>query len=143
LAFELHADLWVPELLLNVYERPAPDHSGRSILLSAAELKLAIDRSAMPEVVKREIMSCLSRSRREFRFERLRQLLHAPDNPWHRLLKSELRRRRWSFWFDRGEGYLLHDRRWLHGREAIQVRSSSRRFFRLVFNNRDLALLDD
>ncbi len=138
LAFELHADLWAPELLLNVYVRPAQDRSGQSLLLSVVELKLALERSAVPIEVKREVQSCLASSGAEFRFERLRQLLYAPDNPWHRRLESELRRRRWAFWFDRGEGYLLHDRRWLHGREAIRVRSSSRRFFRLVFNNRDL-----
>jgi hypothetical protein len=139
LAFDLHADLWTPEILLNVYERPASDGSGESILLSVAQLKLAMNRSGMPAAVKREVTSCLARSSGEFGFERLRQLLHSTENPWHPKLEEELQQRRWAFWFNRGEGYLLHDRRWLHGRKSIRVRSSNRRFFRLVFNNRDLA----
>jgi hypothetical protein len=142
LRFPLHADLWGPGLLLNVYERPARDGSGESLILSIAHLKQALSEANVPSPVRAEIASCLSGARHEFRFERLRELLHAQQNPWHERLDRELQRRTWSFWFDRGEGYLLHDRRWLHGRERIRVRSSDRRFFRLVFDNRELARRD-
>ena len=132
--FPLHADLYIPEHLLIVYDEVATDGTGRSLLLPRREMSRAL--AACPSAsaaLRGKIEKLLDGSFRRDAYDRLFDLLHNHEHPWHCELAAEFKCRSQKIGFNRGEGYLLHDRRWLHGREAVSSAVGMRRFYRLVF----------
>jgi len=133
--FPLHADLYPPALLLNVFDDVPDDDSGASIFLPAAKLTRAVGELLdMPNLVKREIADCLTRSASEDRYERFYDLLHG-DHPWTERLEHTMEANCVTVRLCRGEGYLIHDRYWLHGRTAPTGGVPRDRLHRLIFDN--------
>jgi hypothetical protein len=134
--FQLHADLFVSERLLLLFDDVPNDGSGATLLLSRRRL-LAGLRAMTPERVRARIARCLTSTLRADAFKRLFDLLHGP-HPWRDALADFFDRAAERIELARGEGYLLHDRYWLHGREAVSGEVGTFRFHRLTYSPRQV-----
>ena len=117
--FPLHADLFQTQRLFIVFDEVPTDGSGSSLFLARRDLlrNLAAD----AEKANRRhvgVRHLLTTPVKRDSFDRLYSLLHkqgARTKEWkdkaHRIL------------FGSGEGYLLNDRYWLHGREPCSGRT--------------------
>ncbi len=133
--FPLHADLYRPIMLMNVFEEVPADRSGKSVFLSAASFAEAMaETPSLPDEVRQEILAMLTDEADLDGYTRFFSLVHGRDKPWAKDLDSRMRQRQTTVRLDAGEGYLIHDRRWLHGRESPRGGVSGQRLHRLVFD---------
>lgn len=137
--FPLHADLYLPELLLNIFEDVPPGPSGKSLFLSRdAFLQMLHDCKELPPEVEKLINTTLSRPLKTDGYEEFFATIHGQTRPaWRARLQREMRSHALRIKLSKGQGYLLHDRSWLHGRERPAGAVSRKRLHRLVFNNRE------
>jgi hypothetical protein len=131
--FPLHADLFRTERLWLVFDHVADGKGGASLFLPMATL-LNIVRSleCIPEEIAKQMLLLVLRVNSDS-FDHFFDLLYWDDNPWRLPLARALNRARRRIRLRRGEGYLIHDRHWLHGRDAILASVPRSRFRRLVF----------
>ena len=74
----------------------------------------------------------------EDRFNDFFYSLYARDAPWSEELSSALAAHQIMVKFQRGEGFLLNDRQWLHGRTTTSGAVHEDRLHRLVFNSTEV-----
>ncbi len=134
--FPLHADLYLPEMLLITMDRVAEDRSGASVFLGVSELWDAVEEARVPPAAVDRMRSLLQRPIEADGFKDLYQLLHGRKVPWRSDLRDAMMRRSRRIWLGRGEGYLANDRRVLHGRERPTGGVATRRLHRLLFTMR-------
>jgi hypothetical protein len=134
--FPLHCDLYIPPILFNVFEKVADDNNGRSTFLKLDTLFSEIfpSISSIPTAKKRKIEDIIRSDRRKDRYEEFFMLLYDKSNPWSAELKSAMDKRKMSLKLEKGQGYMLHDRKWMHGRDAING-VPSKRLHRLIFTS--------
>lgn len=134
--FFLHADLYGPDMLFNVYEEVPDDETGASTFLSASELQtILLELAAIPATARQNIMKCLTSKRNTDGFHDLFDLLHSPYNEWTFDLGIAMKNRQSKIKMKTGQGYIINDRKWLHGREKPTGGVSSKRLHRLVFRS--------
>src|SRR5438046_107786 len=73
----------------------------------------------------------------EDRYEENYDLLHGCHD-WTKDIEKRMERQLLKVKLFSGQGYMIHDRKWLHGREALSGNLSSKRLYRLVFNTRQI-----
>lgn len=133
-SFPLHADLYPAEMVMNVFEDVPSDGSGASLFLPVARfLEILASTSGVPERTRARLASCLSEPSDEDRFHAFFDLLYDARAPWGSELTTRMRADQLRVPLRRGQGYLLHDRSWLHGREAPSGGVSRARLHRLAF----------
>ena len=132
--FPLHADLFVTDNLWLIFDRVASGNSGQSLFLATKKL-LQIIRglSDFPAVMRERLNQILDRRSNKDSFDEFYALLYSSRHAWCDILASRLRQAHGKIKLDRGEGYLLNDRYWLHGRTSVNGYVSQSRFRRLVF----------
>lgn len=127
--FPLHSDRFSTSRLFLVFDDVDNSEAGASIFLSRAELLRTLRRN---EVFARNRHQTISRlmqnSPRRDCFDQLFTALYPQANEYNAVIKEQIRIR-----FRSGEGYLLDDRYWLHGREAYLRPIGKFRFHRLTF----------
>jgi hypothetical protein len=139
-AFPLHADLFPQRILCTVFDQVAEDETGASVLLNTRALDAVLATTvSMPADARARIQACFDD--RGDQFEQLVDLLYNPRHPWTIELGVRLRAAQHRQRFRGGEGYVLHDRRWLHGRERLQFAFATTRLTRVAFDS--AATLDD
>ena len=137
--FPLHADLYIPEILFNVFEEVPTDGTGASVFLSAFDLdKILSAASYVPASLRRDLMRCLREPVKHDSFELFYGSLHNPAAEWYPRLSRALNRRSGKIMMQAGQGYMIHDRRWLHGRTKVRGGVSVNRLHRLVFGLRQV-----
>ena len=131
--FPLHADLYVHHKLLLAFD-DVVDFGGASLFLSVDTLEhlLGSIRSC-PATARRRIVSMLRRRQGPDRFDELYGLLHNRHNPWVPELERRMADNQIVLQLGRGQGYLIDDRVWLHGRSPSSIPVTARRFRRLAF----------
>lgn len=129
--FLLHADLYVPNVLFNVFENVPRDGSGRSILLPIDEFLSIID-ELVPHTARNRMIELLTAPLQEDAYQEFYGLLH-DNHRWTTRLNRALKIRQRPILLHAHEGYLLHDRSWLHGREAPTGGVAKNRVRRLVY----------
>jgi hypothetical protein len=136
--FPLHCDLYIPKKLMNVYEAVPSDKSGASLFLRMDTLIDTIlpRTTRMPAAIRRKISSLINLEDRSDKYDMFYNLLNDTDNPWYRELLRRTTHHRFQIKFQKGQGYLLYDRRWLHGRTKPNGGLTIKRVHRLVFNSR-------
>jgi hypothetical protein len=133
--FPLHCDLYVPEMLLNIFDDVPSDGTGATVLLETRKmLEIIRQIDSFPASTVRSIRRCLTMPSRRDRFNWFYNVLHGPEHPWTNELNSRMQKELITFRLTRGDGYLIHDRAWLHGREAPSTSVSTKRIHRLVFD---------
>jgi hypothetical protein len=137
--FLLHADLYIPELLFNVFDVVPDDDSGASMFLSLSSLRRILPRIEYFDInAREELLTSFSKTIDRDGFNRVYRLLHGSHNPWVPELEKAMDKEKLRIKLRTGQGYLIHDRKWLHGREVTSGNVSCNRFYRLVFNNAEL-----
>jgi hypothetical protein len=131
--FPLHADLYISTMLFNIFDDVAPDDSGASIFLPVSALRKVVSRvSSLPPRQGKRIMGMFEDGPPKDRFDTLYDLLHGP-HPWVKTLEAAMEERQVRIKLQSGQGYLLHDRLWLHGRDKPRDGVARNRLRRLVF----------
>lgn len=135
-AFLLHADLYVPEMLLLIYDDIPDDGSGELLLLHRDRLVVLLRRSGAPAAVRSRLLSYLDGGGDCDRFEEFYDDLYGPRpwTEWRQRLVTAMHRDAYRIAMRRGEGVLLDDRRWLHGRSRPTGGVSPWRLHRLAFS---------
>jgi hypothetical protein len=134
-AFPLHADLYGPQVLFNVFDNVPEDSSGASVFLRKGELGRLMKRiKPMSNTIRHQILDCFGCKIGEDRFRELNDLLHGKENPWVKELERSMKACQLRVKLHSGQGYLIHDRAWLHGREAPKGGVPPNRMHRLVFD---------
>jgi hypothetical protein len=134
--FPLHSDLYIPVILFNVFQEVCNDSTGASLFLQVSSVvELLGQLKTLPPNTRDQIIENLTKIHRQDRYEENFYLLHGWED-WTNELERLMRQRQLRIKLYPGQGYMLHDRRWLHGREAINGKLTHKRLHRLVFNNK-------
>lgn len=132
--FPLHADLYPPEVICNVFERVPDDGSGASIFLSVERfLTIVDDTHEVPTAVQKRLRQVLTEPLAGDAYTEFFDLVHNDDHPWSPQLARSLRQEQLRLWLGPNEGYWVHDRRFLHGREAPTGGVPEDRLRRLIY----------
>jgi hypothetical protein len=139
--FPLHADLYIPRILFNVFEAVPDDDTGASLFLPVSTLrKLMSGITSLPYEIENLILAIIEQQSEFDGFEVLDNLLHG-HWVWVRDLEHAMERKQLRIKLRPGQGYLLDDRKWLHGREAPKGGVPANRLHRLIFSgDRDCLL---
>jgi hypothetical protein len=131
--FPLHADLYVPDLLWNVFDRVPTDGSGMATLLPILTFRELLQEAQTPLAERKVLLSCLEDDSLEDRFRTFYDLLYVNGADWTDRLTALMTQRQFRLPLGYGQGYLINDRNWLHGREAPAGGVTTKRVHRLVF----------
>lgn len=132
--FPLHSDLFLTDRLWVVFDDVPKGKSGKSLLLPRHSLDDAIkSKPLMPSVTRRKLRAFLRGRIGGDSFDESFDVIYSSDEPWNAPLTQAMKKNCWKIKLYRGEGYLVNDRQWLHGRTAVKGRVSSARFRRLVY----------
>ena len=130
--FPLHSDLYPPAVLFNVFDLVPGDGSGASLFLALASLKRMVDK--WPYAQER-LDELLAPHPNEDRYEEFYDFLHGA-HPWVGPIEKAMVSEQIVVRLCRGQGYMVNDRLWLHGRQAPTGRVTSTRLHRLIFDTR-------
>lgn len=134
--FRLHADLYGPSMLFNAFENVPSDDSGCSTFLSVSEFrKILNDIASLPLHSRERIIDLLETESKTDGFSEFYQLLYGLRNKWSSDLELAMKNRQLKIKMNPGQGYIINDRKWLHGRGQPTGGVSARRLHRLVFTN--------
>ncbi len=135
--FPLHSDLYIPVILFNIFDEVENDRSGASIFLPVSSaIELLNQAKKLPPEIKQKIIQNLTQTHDNDRYEENYDLLHGWENAWTQEIERRMRRQQLRIKMYSGQGYMIHDRKWLHGRERISGNLSYKRLHRLIFNTR-------
>lgn len=135
--FPLHSDLYIPVILFNVFDEVESNSTGASIFLSVSTvIELLSKVNTLPVQIKDRIVANLTQTHEKDLYEENYDLLHGCAHPWTNDVERKMRSRQLRIKLFSGQGYMLHDRKWLHGREALDGKLSAKRLHRLVFNTK-------
>ena len=134
--FPLHCDFWRAELLMNIFDQVQIGVGGHPMFVSMSDVSEMMARdSSVPREVLMRFDRLVQGPHQDGDYGRLYGLLHSSRSEWARDLRRNFHRATTSLALGRGEGYLLHDRSWLHGHGISTVPSTPDRIHRLVFDS--------
>lgn len=135
--FPLHADLYVQRFLMVVFDIIPTDGSGQSLLIPTSQfLQIVNQLSTMPDEAKSHVEKLLTDHPEADRFDDFFHFVYKKEAPWTTELSLAVEAHQLKIKFERGEGFLLDDREWLHGRTAPSCAVRVNRLHRLIFNVR-------
>jgi hypothetical protein len=131
--FLLHADLYVPQYLFNVFDNVPARTGGSSTFLAVPELKRIVRRqTGLSDATARRLFSMFESEPKSDRYDRCYDLMHG-EHRWVPALEQSLSEHQLSIPLRKGQGYLLHDRSWLHGRTKPTGGVTLNRVRRLIY----------
>lgn len=132
--FPLHFDLFLTDRLLLIFDDVPPGGRGKALFLSGCDYKAAVTNNhLMQPRTKQRLLELLAGAAHADTFDEWYQLVYLSDDLGVASLRKAMKMSSLAIKLRRGEGYLLNDRHWLHGRTAINGRISTKRFHRLIF----------
>ncbi|WP_028060277.1 hypothetical protein [Candidatus Solirubrobacter pratensis] len=137
-SFGLHADMWIPALLFNVFNHVVAAQ-GASLLLPMDEMWGIAAAAGVPADVRAEMAEARVEAGECDYFEQFNGLLYG-DHPWTDRVRRALREAAIEVPLGPGQGYFVNDREWLHGRtelapDALPRELKEDRLYRLAYNN--------
>lgn len=137
--FAPHCDLWIPHLLANVIGRAVPGQ-GASSLLAIDEMWAVLSDVGLPGEAQGKLRDAIAESGACDYYHQFASLLYGDGQPWEHDVGSALFEASQIVWLGPGQGYLVDDRRWLHGRTGLDPRAlphhvRHNRLYRLAYNN--------
>jgi hypothetical protein len=134
--FPLHADLFRPSILFNVYDCAERGESGASTFLAARDfLRIAKAHKSIPSSAQNRMRDLLRGEMIGDGFDRFFDLLYGRRRPWANSLSLRMRSYSLQIKLESGQGYMLRDRKWLHGRLPVEKRVGTSRLQRLIFDS--------
>ena len=132
--FPLHSDLFLTDRLLLIFDDVSKGNSGKALFLSRESFDAAVKcNPQMPFVTRKKLRGLWRGPVRKDSFDESFNTIYSSDDPWAASLVHTMNKNCWQIKLHRGEGYLLNDRQWLHGRTPVNGRVSEARFRRLVY----------
>jgi hypothetical protein len=131
--FPLHADLYAPQYLWNVFDRVPADGSGAALLLSLEDFFALADKIGVGNEAQTRFRKCLTDETIGERFRYFYDQMHVNGETWSDEWGTAAEKAATRLPLGAGEGYLIHDRSWLHGREAPTGGVTVKRVHRLVY----------
>ncbi|HET9055740.1 MAG TPA: hypothetical protein VFN30_02715 [Chitinophagaceae bacterium] len=134
--FPLHCDLYIPKILFNIFEKVPDNATGASIFVKTDVLfkdVIPFIKMVPIEVVKK-LKSFIYGARTVDNYDEFFSLLYNEKHPWAISLKTELHKRKLKIRLLKGQGYMIDDTVWMHGRDKTIGGVSSKRLHRLIFN---------
>jgi hypothetical protein len=132
--FPLHSDLYPPVFLFNIFDRVGKDSSGASLFLPMRAARQAVEDSALiPAGVKLRFYRHLDKPSNSDGYEDFYDILHG-EHRWTAEIEQAMASQQIRVRMLPGQGYLVHDRLWLHGREAPRGEVRENRLHRLIFD---------
>lgn len=136
--FPLHADLFRSNLLLSIFDNVPSDPSGACLFLPTTALMRILKKlCSISSSVKKKIARLLIDRSGKDHYDEVFDLLHGPY-PYTLQLERLLKASHLKIKLRTGEGYILDDRKWLHGRGPQSSDVESNRLYRLSFTNKQL-----
>jgi hypothetical protein len=136
--FPLHCDLYIPRVLWNVFEEVAPGDDGASTFLTTKDFfEKVAPHSGMPAGVVKKLRKLIYIENNKDRYEDFFSLLYDNSNSWTNDLKEQINLHVQRLKFRKGQGYMIHDRLWMHGRDRCYGQVTGKRLHRLIFNTTD------
>jgi hypothetical protein len=137
-SFALHADMWIPALLFNVFNHVVPGQ-GASLLLSMDEMWDVAAEAGVPAEVRAAMADARVEAGECDYFEQFNGLLY-DDHAWTHDVRRALIAAAMEVPMAPGQGYFVNDREWLHGRtalapDALPPELKEDRLYRLAYNN--------
>ena len=133
--FNLHADLYLPTKLWLIFDDVPDDGSGASLFLTRKQLLRSMQTvPGVPKKAHQEIAQLLDLPLAKDSYNKMYDLIYDRRKPWCQRLQTAMTRGMQSVCLYRGEGYLIDDRNWLHGRSPVSQAVTERRFHRLTFD---------
>lgn len=136
--FEPHSDMFVPALLLNILNDTAPGHGLPCIMPMDRVWDVALNAGMPPEKVE-ELRGALVEAGECDMYENFNGIMYL-DHPWTPAVTRAMFNACTFMSLDRGQGYFINDRKWLHGRTSLTkgVLPEGRlqhRLYRFVWNS--------
>jgi hypothetical protein len=134
--FPLHCDLYIPKILFNIFEKVPDNSTGASIFVKTEVLFKEVIPfiKIIPPEIKRKLKSFIYGARIFDNYDKFYGLLYNEEHPWAKKLKKELHNRKLKIRLVKGQGYMIDDTIWMHGRDKTVGGVSSKRLHRLIFN---------
>jgi hypothetical protein len=133
--FNLHADLYLTTKLWLIFEDVPNDGTGASLFLSrSAFLRCMRGVAAISKKASSEIVSLLDKPFARDSYNRMYDLIYDAKNYWCEEIQASMKKSSQTIPLFYGEGYLIDDRKWLHGRTPVSIAVSRRRFHRLTYD---------
>jgi hypothetical protein len=132
--FPLHCDLYPPKRLWNVYEDVAPGEFGASLFLPVRTLlrQLAPNVKTLPKQQLKRLSDLIHVESHQDRYNAFFDILYN-NHLWSAALKRVMHQQCLSIKFQKGQGYMINDRVWMHGRTQTNSAITARRLHRLIF----------
>lgn len=133
--FPLHPDLYLQKQLFLVFDNVSADDSGHTLLLPTDRFfEILSSLNSMPTKVKAELTALLTGEIQQDSFDEFVGLLYQRGSVWLEELYLAYESAQIRLKFLSGEGVLLHDRRWLHGRTSPTDGVPQNRIHRFAYN---------
>lgn len=133
--FPLHCDLFIPKVLWNIFDGVETGSGGASLFMRVSDLERHVLPAVpgMPGRTRKALITCLQREVRGDQYDRFYNLLYDDDQPWSEDVVRAMKHHTLTITLHKGMAYMIHDRRWMHGRGPT-TGVHRNRLHRLVFN---------
>jgi len=133
--FNLHADLYFATKLWLIFDDVPDDGSGASLFLTRKQLLRSMQTvPGVPKKAHHAVAQLLDLPLAKDSYNKMYDLIYDQRKPWCQRLQTAMTRGMQTVCLYRGEGYLIDDRNWLHGRSPVSQAVTHRRFHRLTFD---------
>jgi len=138
--FPLHYDMFIPKILFMIYNNVPQGKQGVSTFLSTKELEKILSKTKSFPSKKRKLVTEILRKteRQRDQYGAFWDLIHDENNEWYEELHDKMESKKQFVKFKKGEGFLVHDRLWLHGRTKTRKNPNVKRLIRFVFNTQKI-----
>ncbi len=138
--FPLHYDMFIPKILFMIYNNVPQGRQGASTFLSTKELKKILSKTKLfPSKKRKLVMDMLRKTERKGdQYGAFMDLIHDKNNEWYKELHDKMESKKQIVKFKAGEGFLVHDRLWMHGRTKTRKNVNIKRLMRFVFNTQKI-----
>ncbi len=129
--FAPHFDLYPQKHLLIIYNNVSPNHEGMTTFMALDKLKriMKLNPKIFPD--QERILNLLTMDLTTDRFTQIFNTFYAKDTAD---VKKVLFDNSVKFKLTKGDGFLINDRYWLHGRTKLDYSVKTDRLIRFVFN---------
>ena len=119
-----------------IYNNVPQGKQGASTFLSTKELKKILSKTKSYPSKKRKLFVDMIRKteRRRDQYYDFWDLIHDERNEWYEELHDKMESKKQFVKFKAGEGFLVHDRLWMHGRTKTRKNPNVKRLILFVFN---------
>lgn len=133
--FPPHCDLYPPTILFNIFEDPSRGNDGASVFLTIDTLfnEVLPNLNGFTNKHMQEAEKLLFFETGKDRYKSFYSLLYL--RKWSAELRAIINSKVALIKFNKGQGYMLNDRVWMHGRGQTRQIFDAKRLHRLVFNS--------